>query len=149
LKHKKHDLEEESMRRAFRVATVFTGTAACAAGFAPAAMAAKTAKTEQAEPATSHWNCAVGPRTKATVFWWPSTKGHGPTCVGGANGERQWSTLGTEYSSYCPGDNWGYFHALYGGSYRIHPGETKHALNNDYVSSVYISRYSGSDKCAT
>jgi hypothetical protein len=34
------------MRKAFKVATVFTGTAAFAAGFAPAAMAATTAETQ-------------------------------------------------------------------------------------------------------
>lgn len=137
------------MRKALKVATVFTGTAACAAAFAPAAGAATMAKTQQMELATSHWNCAIGPRTTATVFWWPSTAHHGPTCVGGANKNGRTTSLNTSYSSYCPGNNVGWFQALYGGRFKIHPGETKHALNDNYVFSAYISRWSGTDTCAT
>lgn len=137
------------MRRAFKVATIFTGTAACAAGFAPAAVAATTAKAQQAEPATSHWNCVVGPRTTATVFWWPTSAHHGPTCVGGANKNGMATPLNVQYSSYCPGNNYGWFQAFFGGRFAIHPGETKHALNDNYVSSAYISRWSGTDTCAT
>lgn len=137
------------MRKAFKVATVFTGTAALAATLAPAAEAATTAKTQQVELATSHWNCTIGPRTTATVFFWPASKHHGPTCFGDANRNHQAVVVDNSYSSYCPGNNWGKFHAFFGGSFIIHPGQTKHALNDNFVSWVSISNFSGTDTCAT
>jgi hypothetical protein len=70
------------MRKAFKVATVFTGAAACAAAFAPAAGAATTARTQLMEPATSHRNCSKT-ATSSTVLWRPSSANHGPTCVSG------------------------------------------------------------------
>jgi hypothetical protein len=133
------------MRKAFKVATVFTGAAACATTFVPAAGAATV------RPATSHWDCSIGPRTTATVLWWPTSKDHGPTCVGGANQNHESTPLGTIYTSYCPGDNFGYIYtsspAVY---YRVHPGETKHEIYA-YVTSVYISSWSkpASKTCAT
>jgi hypothetical protein len=137
------------MRKAFKVATVFTGAAACAGAFAPAAGAATTVRAQQAEPATSHWNCAIGPRTKAAVFVWPSDTHHGPTCVGDANENNQATSLGTYYNSYCPGNNYGYvFTSLAGVSYRLHPGETRHSIYVN-VPRVLISWFSGNDNCAT
>jgi hypothetical protein len=131
------------MRKAFKVATVFTGTAAFAAGFAPAAVAAT------GRAAASHWNCAIGPRTKATVFWWPSSKNHGPTCVGDANQNGAPAHLGTFYQSYCPGNNKGWFDtSVVDLSYKIHPGQTKHAIYLS-VHDVFLSGFSGSDTCAT
>ena len=51
------------MRKAFTVATAFTGAAACAALFAPGADAATTAKAQPIMPGTVHKNCAIGPAT--------------------------------------------------------------------------------------
>jgi hypothetical protein len=67
------------MRKSFKVATVFTGTAAVAAtaaAFVPAAEATPLPNK------VIHYNCSVGTYTKAaTVLRWPASKHHGPTCV--------------------------------------------------------------------
>ena len=133
------------MRKSFKVATVFTGAAAAAAAFAPAAGAATTARTQPMEPATSHRNCAIGPRTTSTVFWWPNAAHHGPTCVGGANYRSLGTILDTHYSYYCGGDNYGYYDGIpYG------PGEAKISLHDLYVTSVFIRSWSpGHNTCAT
>jgi hypothetical protein len=153
-------LEEESMRKAFKVATVFTGTAACAAAFAPAAGAATTAGTQQVEPATSHRNCVIGPRTTSMVFWWLSTANHGPTCVGGANNRGLRTTLGVDYSKFCGGNNYGYVYGpsfaslqsngtVITGRFHFHPGTGTAALGGALVDSVLITNWSGTDTCAT
>jgi hypothetical protein len=63
------------MRTAFKVATVFTGAAACAATFMPAAEAVTTttAKTQhQVTPFTSKpRNCVIGPKTTSVVLTRP------------------------------------------------------------------------------
>ncbi len=100
------------MRKAFKVATVFTGAAACAAAcataLAPAAGAVTTMRAQQAVPATSKRNCAIGPRTHLR---WSSggriAAHHGPTCVGGANSPSKNAILGVTYTKYCPGNNFG------------------------------------------
>ena len=134
------------MRKAFKVATVFTGAAACAAAFAPAAGAATAARTQPAEPATSHHNCGGG-RTTSTVFWWPSAAHHGPTCVGGYNNYHSVTFLDTYYSGYCPGDNYGWFN---GRIYHYSPSKHKFSLHHVYVSDVSITGWShAANTCST
>src|SRR6185437_1152904 len=96
------------MRKAFKVATVFTGAAACATGFAPAALAATTARTQQVEPITSHRNCIIGPETSSTVLIRPTAAHHGPTCVSGSLNSGVPTPLGdTFFSFFCAGNNAG------------------------------------------
>jgi hypothetical protein len=91
------------MRKAFRVATAFTGAAACAAAFTPAAAAAATTAKTQVGPDTFHRNCPHYSTTSVHLYW-PASKDHGPTCVGQL-GE---STLsGTYFRSVCTGNNSG------------------------------------------
>jgi hypothetical protein len=140
------------MRRAFTVATVFTGTAACAAAFAPAAGAVTTARDQPLEPATSHRNCATGPRTTSTVFWWLPGADHGPTCVGGANYRGSVTFLYNSYSDFCAGNNSGWYKSP--GDANAHyykPGETKAALpaHDTYISYVSIYHWTGTDTCST
>jgi hypothetical protein len=154
-------LKEELMRKAFKVATVFTGTAACAAMFVPAAEAATAANAQQAEPATSHHNCAVGPRTTSTVLMWPSAAHHGPTCVGGEVDYRVFTRLGTHYSKICGGNNsgWitgpGFASPSFHGATAIHDamkftkGTGTFNLYDAYISSANISTYGGPQTCAT
>lgn len=96
------------MRKAFKVATVFTGAAACAAAFAPAAGAATTARNQQMEPATSHRNCVVGPKTSSTVLRWPTAAHHGPTCVSFFGNPGTPTLLGNNFFTFfCAGNNGG------------------------------------------
>jgi hypothetical protein len=140
------------MRRAFTVATVFTGTAACAAAFAPAAGAVTAARDQPLEPATSHRNCAIGPRTTSTVFWWLPSAHHGPTCVGGANNYREVTFVSNSYSAFCAGNNSGYY-VVGGEAHYYKPGETKASIlgtyAGTYITSVSIYGWTGHDTCAT
>ena len=149
------------MRKAFKVATVFTGTAACAAMLGPAAEAATAANAQQAEPATSHRNCTIGPRTHSTVLWWLSTAHHGPTCVGGANDFRVATHLGTYYSKLCGGNNSGWvmgpaffspsFHGATAidGAMKFTKGTGTFDMYGVYILSANISTFGGTQTCAT
>jgi hypothetical protein len=76
------------MRKAFRVATVFTGAATCAATFTPAATATAgtTAMINEIKPHTTVKNCTTS-ITRSAVFYWSPNEHHGPTCVGGEGGK--------------------------------------------------------------
>jgi hypothetical protein len=142
--------QEEAMRKSVKVAMVFTGTTAYAAAFVPAAGAATAAGAQQMVPATSHHNCALGPRTTSVVLWWPGTAHHGPTCVGGQNFQHQGTPLGTYFSYYCPGNNIGTLSWNGGDSNIIFSlGQTKQPLHHRYLSQAYISSWSGHDTCST
>jgi hypothetical protein len=139
------------MRKAFKVATVFTGAAACTALFAPGAEAATAtaAKPQLIVPDTTHKNCAIGPRTTSTVFYWPAAKNHGPTCVGGGGNYGISTSLGGNvFTSYCPGNNFGIFTTTDGGIRSYSPGTEKIHLGVG-VKEVSISFWEGGDKCAT
>jgi hypothetical protein len=147
------------MRKAFKVATVFTGAAACAAAcataLAPAAGAVTTMRAQQAVPATSKRNCAIGPRTTSLVLWWPAAAHHGPTCVGGANSPSKNAILGVTYTKYCPGNNFGDIFTnnpnIPNPSIPFAPGQTtiNFKASHNHVASVTISRWHGASKCST
>jgi hypothetical protein len=132
------------MRTAFKVATVFTGAAACAAAFAPAAGAATTAKTQLMEPGAFHKNCTGG-STRSVHFYYPMAADHGPTCVGEAGST---SLGGTHYSSVCTGNNNGFF--LHSGlQYDFHRSQWIYFVSPPVqpVTKVYITGFSGVSKC--
>jgi hypothetical protein len=137
------------MKTAFKVATAFTGAAACAAAFTPAAMAATTAKTQLIDVDTAHHDCAVGPRTTSTVFYWPTSADHGPTCVGGEPYYDEETDLDyTYFAAYCPGNNYGRIYYDHGYSLPYAPSEGVSPIDV-YVSLVSIYKWSGGDTCAT
>jgi hypothetical protein len=143
------------MRKAFKVATVFTGAAACAAAFMPAAEAAPTAtaKTQQIGPDIIVKDCDAG-QTTSVHFYWPSAAHHGPTCLG----ESGTSTLhGASFTGACTGNNWGWFSFSVPGVRsltKIHFGQTEvFSFANDFggdakVYKVHISGWSGGWTCA-
>jgi hypothetical protein len=143
-----YTLSEELMRRAFKVATAFTGTAACAAAFAPGAGAATTARAQQMEPATSHRNCIIGRYTTSAVFYWPTSARHGPTCVGGANGITPTPLGNTFFSQFCAGNNSGIIFGTNPNDYaKFHRGD-RFPIGWK-VASVAISHFGGSSECYT
>jgi hypothetical protein len=93
------------MKRAFRAATVFTGTAAVAAAMTPTAGAAATAPgaTGAVTPATVAKNCATTNfiTSHLVLNYSVSEKHPHPACVTGIGT----TTLGTKpkFSSYCAG----------------------------------------------
>jgi hypothetical protein len=135
------------MRKAFKVVTVFTGTAACAAAFAPAAGAA----TVTVKPTTTHKNCSLGPKTTSMVFWWPASANHGPTCVGGYGDPGYTTNLDTYYSSFCAGDNYGSVFIKGRPDVSFGPGTGTYNLDYAYVMGVYIASWSGAhtNTCST
>jgi hypothetical protein len=139
------------MRKAFTVATAFTGAAACAALFAPGADAATTAKAQPIMPGTVHKNCAIGPATTSAVFWWRSTAHHGPTCVGGSPDFNVPTSLGDNYfASVCPGNNYLSIVSELGQGQPNKLGPATHTVNlNQHVHWVNIYKWSGADKCST
>jgi len=118
------------MRKSFKVATAFTGTAAATAMFAPAAGAATMM------PDTSHANCTGS--TTATVLYRPVSAHHGPTCVFGGNGR---TNLGSTYFQYfCAGDNFGNIIFPDRAARHYNPGAGIGTLN-DHVRSVSLTGF--------
>jgi hypothetical protein len=135
------------MRKAFKVATAFTGAAACAAAFTPAAMAATatTAKTQQINPDVKAKNCNNTIETTSMVFSWSRNLAHGPTCVGGSPGGPGTITSlsGKTAISICTGNNWGW---LYLSNEKRHFGQVQDNLMG-VVGQVHISGWSGTYEC--
>jgi hypothetical protein len=136
------------MRRSFRVGTVLTGAAACAAAFGPTAAAATAGKPlpgniteEDCTAADAHW----------LHLYWPAYSDHGPTCIGGTTG-----TIQVDHSmvGWCPGEASGdisYISADGGYSFPGFDAQgveiTRPGGSAFYVISVYISRFSGNYTC--
>lgn len=137
------------MRKSFRVATVFTGAAACAAAFTPAAALAATAttmaKTQQMGPDTFHINCPggkTGAPTTSMHFYYAPSADHGPTCVG----QLGHTSLGdTFYWSYCAGNNSG--HLSTPNVVDIHFYRSHDYLLYGEVNNVTITGFAGGFKC--
>jgi len=95
------------MRKAFKVATAFTGAAAAATVFTPAAAMAATAL-----PDYGPVNCTGGAYTTSVHLNWLGSEHHGPTCFRGD--AVAYSGFGTpptapKYGSVCPGSYIGHF----------------------------------------
>jgi hypothetical protein len=92
------------MKRSFRVATVFTGVAACAAVFAPAAEAAPAAPgvmTRIAPDTVTAYDCSVA-NTALHLYYTPSESHSIPACFSGTG---YWYVgTGKRFDAYCAGD---------------------------------------------
>jgi hypothetical protein len=151
-------IKKLTSRKAMRVATVFTGTAACATAFVPAANAqtARYAAPQAAMQPDTRWasrGCAGVPE------WFHLYSLYGPKCLGGegsiggemevsgfcgGNNHGWWSGYNTQSPSikytrqhFAPGTNVYWF----AGNTRKFPG----GLVN--VSKVTISNFNGHDTC--
>jgi hypothetical protein len=141
----------DSMRRAFKVATVFTGAAAAAAAFTPAALAATAAGAHRMEPATSIRNCDGNLQsTTSMVFKRPPSAHHGPTCIGDGNVALRGIGVSPEanYGNYCTGNNTAAIHFSGDRSKLVSPLEMpKGGLGDAFVSLVSIWDFGGTEKC--
>ena len=141
------------MRRAFKVATVFTGAAAAAAAFTPAVGAATAAGAQRMGPAESIRDCKAKTTTTSVVLVWPKFTNHGDTCVGDAHDPGDAAFLNSNgFSSYCPGNNVGNILTRFR-DFTFKQGTTFHrflgsGLSSD-VKSVSIASFNGDDKCKT
>jgi hypothetical protein len=136
------------MRKAFKVATAFTGAAACAAAFTPAAEAvtAPTLRT-QVVPNVEHRNCPIGPSTTSMVFWWSAAAHHGPTCAG-SGGVPGHIVFSHWFSRICTGNNKGYITSKPGGFHNSF-GAGLSRLRAQFVYSVDITGHAGTFHCST
>jgi hypothetical protein len=150
-------IKKAATSKTLRVATAFTGVAACAAAFGPTAMAATgqgaTYKPDVAATTIEQKEGCPG----GTSDWLHLGDGPGNTdmCYGytGTYTNADWAE-----TSYCGGNNYGWIDVQYPGStgntkITFHQGTTyaqiPYAGINDpaIVRSVHISGWSGSDAC--
>jgi hypothetical protein len=139
----------DSMRRAFKVATVFTGAAAAVAAFTPAG-AATAAGAQRMEPATSLRNCNGHLASTTSMVFVYQSGNHGPTCIGDGNISLQGFPVrpDTKYGNFCAGNNSGNMFYDSGRSKVFVPGSKKIGLGGAFVSNVSIGSFRGADKCA-
>jgi hypothetical protein len=132
------------MKRTFRVATVFTGAAACGAALAPAAHAATAAPgaTAALRPAVTHaGNCPVS-ETNSVRLYYTSAENHlTPLCAHGVSvgSPSIWGTAGKRFSSYCGGEYSGFLF-ISGVPAKFTAGTAFHLLHNHIVSGIEISK---------
>jgi hypothetical protein len=138
------------MKKSFRVGTVLTGAAACAAAFGPTAAAATTATAAKPVPSNvTEEDCTAADSHWVHMYWLPSAD-HGPTCLG-YKGTKE---VSHSFDGFCAGNNHGWL------SYISSDGEliTHQAFSSKtfilpaegadiYIFGVHISGYAGSEPC--
>jgi hypothetical protein len=146
------------MKRSFRVGTVLTGAASCAAAFTPAvaltpaAAAQDTVVREPRPAAITELDCPEnqGNYRHYVHLYWAAHSDHGPTCIGG-KGTR---AVDHSFVGFCAGNNSGWMTYLTpdGGhvklDYYSESGirELSHG-SAFYVISVNISRWHSTTGC--
>jgi hypothetical protein len=146
-------------RKSMRVATIFTGVAACTGGMTQAAHAQAIRPETTARPATAvygsiRWvlNCAQD--NKDSHFMHYSTvisspyQFRGSICFGFKGSDYSPPGIGVRYE--CGGNNHGFVEGTNGGrfeSYNFGPGNGYHALFWSHLDGVDINSWTGADKC--
>jgi hypothetical protein len=127
------------MKRSFKVATVFTGAAACAAAFAPTALAAPAAPgaTAKVTPDIVGGDCPTNPFSSNNLlhlYYTPSEQHSLAACFGG----KGIYTIGKGkyFSYYCAGQYSG--HLWVNGVKKVFTAGTHHFTGS--VSKVSISK---------
>jgi hypothetical protein len=134
------------MKKPFRVATVFTGAAACAAAFTPAAAAMPTAAgatTHDLAPGiTATGNITAtddcGSATKGWLYlYYTASEHHGPICLGGIGTAPL--DPGTAMAGFCPGNTSGslagYYLSQHGSPVSLNVHWSRY--NTPYIYSVF------------
>lgn len=124
-----------AVKRSFKVATAFTGVAACATVMAPAADAAVPLTAMNCTAALGHW-----------VHLGYSKNQHHITDACFGNNGWNYLTNGQKFSSLCTGNNWGRFIAsgtqIYWGPSFLWPFSHPMA-----ITALYISGHAGNFSC--
>ena len=123
------------MKRSFKVATVFTGAAACAVALTPAAEAAPVAPGATARPDTIGGNCNPSLAQVALhLYYTPSESHYLAACFSGEG--TYWLGHGKRFAYYCAAQSSGYLYI--GGVRRKFTGGT-HNLYGQSVSKISIT----------
>lgn len=151
---------EPSIRKAgsgktVRVATTFTGAAACAFAFAPTALAGTPQQAAQpghqgrqvrvnthAIPYIETGNC----RGAGQSHWFHMGSENNVTCFG-FRGTDYFSPVPILITSFCGGNTHGFIVGDLGHRYDFGPGTTYRNIGIFEVSVVHISSTTGTDKC--
>lgn len=132
------------MKRSFRVATIFTGTAAAAA-LAPAAHAAPmtVGNTAKVTPNIVGGNCPKSAFTPAVHLYYTKSENHPlPACFSGLGRYNFGKKI--RFSAYCGGDWSGYLYITTSGE-KFTPGG--HHLFGQSLSAVSISTSASGGLC--
>jgi hypothetical protein len=134
------------MKRSFRVATVFTGAAACAVALAPTAHAAPAVPRATANGIIAN-DCTNGEWNWLHMYYTAAERHSVPACFGGTG---VFKIPGNKrFTGFCPGNNSGYIQpkshgrvSFVGGGYSIH-------LFSEIISKVSIVQHfaGGSSSC--
>ena len=136
------------MKRTFRVATVFTGAAACAVGLAPpAAEAAPVAPgaTARITPDITVRDCTGPNNTSSVHLYYRASENHVPAACFRSSGSYFWGT-GKKFASYCGGAFSGYLF-IDGEGRHFTAGSSYHYLYGASVSGIRITRHTSSAPC--
>ncbi len=135
------------MKKTFRVATAFTGAAACTAAFVPPAAATPGATAQEAQPNIVVKHCDSTTKQWVHLYYTPAEK-HGPACFGFTG--LHFIGRNTAFSKICTGNNHGYIRYAFSAagpstSTDFSPRETLTFLPNPlYIYSVGISGWDNS-----
>jgi hypothetical protein len=141
------------MKKALRVATVFTGVAGCAAAFGPAAAAATAAPGTAVARAVEAANVDAatiesGPCNSGTTHWLHLYDGGTDRCVG-FPGTLVYKTPPAA-SAFCPGNNYGYIEGASPSPLIIafRQGATIERFTSQFrIQAIHISGWSGNETC--
>jgi hypothetical protein len=138
------------MKRSFRVATVFTGAAACAVARVPAAQAAPAAgATAKITPQGITANdCTAGEWNWAHMTYTAAERHPVSACFGGTG---VFKIPGNKrFTYFCPGDNSGYIQPKSHGRVSFVASENQIPLFSEIISTVSIIQHfggHGSSRC--
>jgi hypothetical protein len=130
-----------AVKRSFKVATAFTGAAACAFGLTPTATAVPVAPTSTKIPAFLGAHNCTGQSPEAIHLYYPASRHHPtPACVSRFSGSPQPLNPPIRFQSYCGGAFSGLFAINGSRTGHFTRGNAKHNLFNVVISSVFVSR---------
>lgn len=133
-------------RKSMRVATVFTGVAACAAIAAPVAHASsghrRTGSIREVDNCSAQLHNWLHVRSKGNSHQSPTIRCYGFRGKYSPSGE-----IGI--LSECGGNNFGYLSAKGAGAWNFSfdPGTYYRPLNHSHLAAVYIGGWAGGDAC--
>lgn len=129
------------MRKSFRVATVFTGAAACAAVFTPAAHAAPAAPGATAgitPKALTHNNCTAGELDWFHLYYTAAENHPTPACFAGTG--TYVISSNKRFAFFCAGNNSGYLGTDIG-RIPFSGGSIPFNLHSHIVHSVHLANH--------
>jgi hypothetical protein len=132
------------MRKSFRVATIFTGAAACAVALAPAANAEALAPGGATKVTPElKGNCSAGTFRNSVHLYYEKSEKHKLAACYNVEGSLI-PVKANKWASYCGGAYSGYFY-IGGIARKFTAGTAYHPLGKQVISDVFISKFVAKD----